>query len=148
MAASARDVPSAGGDPACGGLLLELEFAAGSLYLLRAAVAVHAAAAGMGEAGARDVVLAVNELASNAVRHGAGRGRLRMWGQDGAVCCQVQDAGRAPGGGRHGARQEAGEAGWPYARGHGLWLVRLLADQMSVTCGPDGTCVTIRFAPG
>jgi anti-sigma regulatory factor (Ser/Thr protein kinase) len=50
----------------------------------------------MGEAGARDVVLAVNELASNAVRHGAGRGRLRMWGQDGAVCCQVQDAGRTP----------------------------------------------------
>jgi hypothetical protein len=53
MAASAREVP--GGDPAGGGLLLELEFAAGSLYLLRQAVAAHAAAAGMGEAGARNV---------------------------------------------------------------------------------------------
>jgi hypothetical protein len=88
MAASARDVPGAAGDPAHGGgLLLELEFATGSLYLLRQAVAVHAAAAGLGEESARDVMLAVNELASNAVRHGAGRGRLRMWDHDGAVCC-------------------------------------------------------------
>jgi anti-sigma regulatory factor (Ser/Thr protein kinase) len=138
-------VPGAGGDPADGGgLLLELEFAAGSLYLLRQEVAAHAAAAGLGQAQARDVVLAVNELASNAVRHGGRRGRLRMWGQDGAVCCQVQDAGRAPRG-RAGAGKDA--AGWPYEHGHGLWLVRLLADQMSVTSGAGGTCVTVRFAP-
>jgi anti-sigma regulatory factor (Ser/Thr protein kinase) len=145
MAASARDVPGAAGDPAHGGgLLLDLEFAAGSLYLLRQAVAVRVAAAGMGEAGAQDVVLAVNELASNAIRHGAGRGRLRMWDQDGAVCCQVEDAGRVPCGGRAGAGP--GAAGWPYVHGHGLWVVRLLADQMSAVSGPRGTCVTVRFA--
>jgi anti-sigma regulatory factor (Ser/Thr protein kinase) len=147
MAASARDVPGAAGDPAHGGgLLLEVEFAAGSLYLLRQAVAVRAAAAGMGEARAQDVVLAVNELASNAIRHGAGRGRLRMWGQDGAVCCQVEDAGRAPRGGRPGGGAGPGAAGWPYMHGHGLWVVRLLADQMSAVSGPRGTCVTVRFA--
>lgn len=147
MAASARDVPGAAGDPAHGGgLLLELEFAAGSLYLLREAVAVHAAAAGLGEESARDVTLAVNELASNAVRHGAGRGRLRMWGGDGAVCCEVEDAGRAPRGGRAGAGAGPGAAGWPYAHGHGLWVVRLLADQMSAVSGPRGTCVTVWFA--
>jgi hypothetical protein len=71
-----------------------------------------------------------------------------MWDQDGAVCCQVQDAGRAPRGVRPGTHEKAGGAGWRYVRGHGLWLVRLLADQMSVTSGPDGTCVTVRFAPG
>ena len=147
MAASARDVPGAAGDPAHGGgLLLELEFAGGSLYLLRQAVAVHAAAAGMGEQSARNVVLAVNELASNAIRHGAGRGRLRMWDQDGAVCCQVEDAGRVPCGGRAGAGAGPGAAGWPYVHGHGLWVVRLLADQMSAVSGPRGTCVTVRFA--
>src|ERR1700750_904393 len=100
MAARARDVPGAAGEPAHGGglllevevpegalcLLRQLEFAEASLSRLRQAVAVHAAAAGMGEQSARDVVLAVNELASNAIRHGAGRGRLRMWDQDGAVC--------------------------------------------------------------
>ena len=142
MAARARDVPGAAGDPAHGGgLLLEVEFAAGSLYLLRQAVA-----AGMGEARAQDVVLAVNELASNAIRHGAGRGRLRMWDQDGAVCCQVEDAGRAPRGGRPGAGAGPGAAGWPYVHGHGLWVVRLLADQMSAVSGPRGTCVTVRSA--
>jgi len=147
MAASVRDVPGAAGDPAHGGgLLLEVEFAAGSLYLLRQAVAVRAVAAGMGEARAQDVVLAVNELASNAIRHGAGRGRLRMWDQDGAVCCQVEDAGRAPRGGRPGAGAGPGAAGWPYVHGHGLWVVRLLADQMSAVSGPRGTCVTVRFA--
>ena len=147
MAASARDVPGAAGDAAHGGgLLLELEFAAGSLYLLRRAVAVRAAAAGMGEQSARDVVLAVNELASNAIRHGAGRGRLRMWDQDGAVCCQVEDAGRAPRGGQPGADAGPGAAGWPYVHGHGLWVVRQLADQMSAVSGPRGTCVTVWFA--
>src|SRR5690348_15660995 len=117
MAASARDVPGAAGGPAHGGgLLLELEFVGGSLYLLRQAVAVHAAAAGIGEESASHVVLAVNELASNAIRHGAGRGRLRMWDQDGAVCCQVEDAGRAPRGVRPGAHEKAGGAGWRYVR--------------------------------
>jgi anti-sigma regulatory factor (Ser/Thr protein kinase) len=150
MAARARDAPGAsgpGGNPA-GGVLLELEFAGGSLYVLRQAVQAHAAAAGMGEARARDMVLVLNELASNAVGHGAGRGRLRMWSQDGALCCQVEDAGRAPRGGRPGAGDEAGAAGWPYTPGHGLWLARLLADQMSVVSGPGGTCVTVRFALG
>jgi anti-sigma regulatory factor (Ser/Thr protein kinase) len=129
MAASARDVPGAGGDPAGGGLLLVLEFAAGSLYLLRAAVAVHAAAAGMGEAGARDVVLAVNELASNAVRHGAGRGRLRMWARTGRCAARSRTPGghRAAGGmvparrrARRGGRMRAVMAcGWS-----GCWRTR------------------------
>jgi anti-sigma regulatory factor (Ser/Thr protein kinase) len=144
-------VAGPGGDPAdgAGSLLLEQEFAGASLYGLRQAVQAHAAAAGMSEARARDVVLAVQELASNAVRHGAGRGRLQIWSQDGAVCCQVRDAGREPRDGRPGAGDEAGAgaaAGWPYAHGHGMWLVRLLADQMSVVSGPGGTCAEVRFA--
>jgi len=61
-------------------------------------------------------MLAVHELAANAIRHGAGRGRLRMWDQDRAVCCQVQDAGRAPRGVRPGAHEKAGGAGWRYVR--------------------------------
>lgn len=154
MAAKARDGPGGaepGGDPAGGAcsLLLEEEFVGGSLYGLRHVVRARAVAAGMSELGARDVMLALNELASNAVRHGGGRGRLRMWGQDGAVCCQVHDAGREPHDSRPGAREGAlvdAATGWPYAHGHGLWLVRLLADQMSVVPGPDGTCVTVRFA--
>jgi anti-sigma regulatory factor (Ser/Thr protein kinase) len=50
----------------------------------------------MSEMRARDAMLAVHELAANAVRHGAGRGRLRMWSQEGALCCQVRDGGQKP----------------------------------------------------
>ena len=86
--AVAGDIPVGGSPAGCGGVLLEEKFAAGSLHMLRQAVAAHAAAAGMSEARVIDVTLAVNELAANAVRHGAGRGRLPMWCRDGALCCQ------------------------------------------------------------
>lgn len=132
-----------GDRPAGPPLLLEEEFTAGSLYALRQAAVVHAAAAGLGQARAADVMLAVHELAANAVRHGAGRGRLLMWRQEGALVCQVRDGGRA--GARDGPGADAA-ASWPYVRGHGLWVVRLAADQMSAVSRPGGTCVTVSFA--
>lgn len=92
----------------------------------------------------QDLVLAVHELASNAVRHGPGQGRARLWCRDGALCCQVEDGGRAPREGR--AAGGTGAAGWPCEPGHGLWVVRLLADEMSVTCGPGGTRATVVLA--
>jgi anti-sigma regulatory factor (Ser/Thr protein kinase) len=132
-----------------GSLLLEEEFGARSLDGLRQAVREQAASAGMSEERVGDVMIAVHELASNAVRHGAGRGRLRMWSQDGALSCQVQDGGRGPRGGQADGPDGADvAAGWPYAHDHGLWLVRLLADQMSVVSSPGGTCVTVIFALG
>ena len=41
-----------------------------------------------------DLVLAVNELATNSVRHAGGHGILRMWRDDGALLCEVRDRGR------------------------------------------------------
>jgi anti-sigma regulatory factor (Ser/Thr protein kinase) len=140
----AGDIPVGGSQAGCGGVLLEEKFAAGSLHMLRQAVAAHAAAAGMSEAPVIDVTLAVNELAANAVRHGAGR--LRMWCRDGALCCQVEDAGRGPRG-RAGTGPDAA-AGWPYEQGHGLWLAWLVADELIVTSGPGGTYATVTFALG
>src|ERR1700736_3340522 len=63
---------------------LDQVFDGGSLAALRAAVAAHGVQAGLAEGQAGDLVLAVHELAANAVRHGAGNGRLRVW-SDGAV---------------------------------------------------------------
>jgi anti-anti-sigma factor len=38
---------------------------------------------------------------------------------------------------------------WPYQPGHGLWLVRRAADQLTVTTGPHGSQVTVSFTlPG
>ena len=50
--------------------ILEQAFDAGSLYALRAAAAAHAAQAGLPPVRVHDLVVAVHELAANAVRHG------------------------------------------------------------------------------
>jgi anti-sigma regulatory factor (Ser/Thr protein kinase) len=59
------------------------------------AVLSHAVEAGMPEDRTRDAMLAGHELAANAVRHGAGTGRLQMRAEDGMARVQVHDAGPA-----------------------------------------------------
>jgi anti-sigma regulatory factor (Ser/Thr protein kinase) len=130
--------------------ILDQAFDAGTLYALRAAVQAHATGLGMSEARIDDLVIAVHELAANAVRHGAGDGRVRLWERAGELLCQVEDDG-APAHGGGAVRAPAGYAAdsWPFAPGHGLWLVRLVADEISVFSGPDGTCAVVVFAlPG
>ena len=67
--------------------VLEQGFDGDSLYALRAAVAAYAAEAGLPRQRVYDVVLAAHELAANAVRHGAGHGRLRLWADSQALYC-------------------------------------------------------------
>src|SRR5580700_8543561 len=74
--------------------VLDQEFDSGNLYALRAAVQAHVDQAGLSEDRASDVVLAVHELAANAIAHGAGHGRLRLWQVPGALCCEISDEGR------------------------------------------------------
>ena len=38
-------------------------------------------------------MLAVDELAANSIRHGGGRGVVRLWTEDGALVCDVRDRG-------------------------------------------------------
>ena len=140
-----------GADPAGG--LLDHRFDARGLPLLRAVVLAHAVEAGMPENRARDVMLAAHELAANAVRHGAGTGRLQMRAGDGMLRVQVHDAGPASLSGQAGTAgrdgqdiRGGGDGGWPRRPGHGLWLVRQVADQMSVWRGLGGPVVTAAFA--
>ena len=92
--------PGEGTGPA-GPALVEQAFDSGSLYVLRAAVAAHAAAAGLSHSRVYGVVLTVHELAANAVRHGAGRGQLRLWADAGFLYCQVSDDGPGRSGDQH-----------------------------------------------
>ncbi len=147
-------------------LLLAQDFDSGTLYALRAAAQAHAIEAGLAEDRTDDLVISVHELAANAVRHGAGGGQLRMWERAGALRCQVEDGGSpaagetacggaeaGPGAGRENAKaadESPGSDGnvaerWPYLPGHGLWLVRLVSDQLTVSSGPDGTRATVVF---
>src|SRR5216683_1269436 len=72
---------------------LDQVFDGDSLYALRAAVAAHGLQAGLAEGRLGDLVLAVHELAANAVRHGGGRGRLQIWDTGGMLRCEVTDDG-------------------------------------------------------
>ena len=56
-------------------------------------MAAHGSQAGLSDGRTRDLVLAVHELAANAVRHGAGQGRLRLWATPDGVRCEVTDDG-------------------------------------------------------
>jgi anti-anti-sigma factor len=136
-----------------GAPILDQAFDEGSLYALRAAVAAHVTQAGLAHGRAEDLVIAVHELAANAVRHGAGHGRLRIWRSDQALLCEVSDDGVPPPAGDDGVPQPARSHGDPAAQwrtepGHGLSLVRQVADRASLTSGPDGTLATISFALG
>jgi anti-sigma regulatory factor (Ser/Thr protein kinase) len=79
-----------------------------------------------------DVLLAVHELAANVVAHSAGAGRLLIRAAAGMLRCEISDDG--PGAGP-----------WPLRKGHGLWLVREVADEVIASSGPYGSQVTVRF---
>jgi len=148
------------------GTRLDRVFDGDSLAGLRAAVLDCAVAAGLPDDRAMDVMLVLHELAANTVRHGSGRGRLRIdvlprsiraevsEPGPGAVVERPSAAGRAATDGSRAAwpgtegpgTGQPGPPDWPVRHGHGLWLVQLTADQVEVTSGPDGTVVTVFFS--
>lgn len=129
--------------------VLEQVFDGDSLYALRAAVSAHASHAGLPDGRVWDLVLAVHELAANAVQHGAGHGRLRIWKAPDALRCEISDDGPdgVPASGATGSRAED-TVPWNTEYGHGLWLIRKVADQASVRSGPGGTVAVVSFALG
>ena len=116
--------------------MLVREFDAGALAGLRKTVLGYATACGMPEDRAIEVMLAVHELAANAVRHGPGHGRLRLHLTASTLHCEVSDSGPA---------SRDGAVPWPVEQGHGLWLVQTAADHLRVTSGPDGSLITVVF---
>jgi anti-sigma regulatory factor (Ser/Thr protein kinase) len=132
VAGSCVQVTSSGDRPEAEAVVFDERFDASTLHLLRERVAACVSAAGMPEDRAMDVILAVHELAANTVRHGAGAGRLLMRVAAGVLRCQVSDAGPAAG-------------PWPLRQGHGLWIVRAVADEFTASSGPQGSQVTAMF---
>jgi anti-sigma regulatory factor (Ser/Thr protein kinase) len=116
----------------------ELEVRVGAFAPLRRLVARRAAAAGLDADRAHDLVLAANEIATNSVRHGGGRGRALVWTEPDAVLCELRDAGRIAdplAGRREPARGQIG--------GHGLWLANQLCDLVQVRSSDAGTVVRL-----
>ena len=138
------DPPRSSDDTAPASLLLEQPFDADTLYQLRAAVLAHAVQAGLPEHRASDIMIVAHELAANTVRHGAGAGRLLIRARPGVLQCQVLDAGTASRNGHPGGT-EGSPPSWPSSKGHGLWIVRQVADQLSIVPWHGGYQVTALF---
>ena len=119
---------------------LEQQFDSTNLVSLRSAVAAHGSALGLPGSRVNDLVLVAHELASNAVRHGGGSGRLRVWRVDGSVFCEVADAGdgflyQPP---EHMPSVNA-------TGGRGLWIIARLADRIHVESDENGTATVIEL---
>jgi anti-sigma regulatory factor (Ser/Thr protein kinase) len=111
----------------------------------------HAVAAELGAVdGSRDAIddylLAVDEMSSNAARHGRPPIALRLWTSTDRIVCTIAD--RGPGwddpfagyGPAHGEDLSRG--------GMGLWLARQLCDHVDITTDAEGTRVRLTLRLG
>lgn len=117
----------------------ELAFASGQLGTVRRFLSDWAAEQQLGAARTEELVLAVNELATNSIRYGGGTGTLLAWSDDGALVCEIRDSGHIEdpliGRSRPAPNQHTGR---------GLWLVHQLCDLVEIHSSPAGTAVRVR----
>jgi len=115
-------------------------YQAGSLRAVRALARREATQAGFDDAQVADVVSAVNELASNSLRHAGGWGEIRVWRTEDALICEIADDGRIddPLAGRKRPEVDA-------CSGRGLWMVNQLSELVQVRATPTGTTVRVHF---
>jgi anti-sigma regulatory factor (Ser/Thr protein kinase) len=108
---------------------------------LRAEVARCGRMHGLDTAATNDLILAVNELLTNVMRHGGGFGRMWLWPQDGWYYCRVADDGP----GLPISLKELYETRPPVTAptGRGLWLIWQFVQRVRIQSGPRGTVVTL-----
>jgi anti-sigma regulatory factor (Ser/Thr protein kinase) len=120
---------------------VELPFGAGELGLVRRFVTEAAHRAGFSGERLEDVVLAVNELVANTIRHAGGHGVLRMWADSKTFFCEVTDPGRIAdplaGRSRPSRRRESGR---------GLWMVNHLCDLVQMRSTKAGNVVRLHMS--
>nr|AGS49713.1 sigma factor regulator [uncultured bacterium esnapd14] len=129
---------AADGDGASqGATVLQQSFDAGNLSALRQMVAVHAAGLGLRGDRLGGFVLAVNELATNAVQYSGG-GRLTLWHQANRLWCRLTNHHATPTRPVITRQRPPADA----TSGRGLWLVAQLCDHVTVHHG-DSAVVTV-----
>lgn len=140
--------------------LLDIVFGWTDFAKLRRLVTRHCAAAGLTGTRLDDFVLAVHEISANAIIHAGAAGRLILQRAAHGLRCLIADtvpqpplSCPAPRSGE--MRQlsepdEPDESGQPAGAdsGRGLWLAATLADELSITSGPDSTIVSLYMRLG
>lgn len=119
---------------------LHVDFGPDDVRSVRSLVAQQAMITGMTTARAGDFVVAVNEVITNSIRHGGGRGRLLLWRSDKTLFCDVSDSGQIgdPLVGR-GARS------YKDLGGRGLWMVHHLCDLAQIRSDSTGTTIRLHM---
>lgn len=118
-----------------------LDFTASLLREIRLLVAEQARLARLSDGRREDLVLAIDELATNSVTHGGGRGTLRVWRSAHTLACEVCDRGHIEDplvGLRPPAPEQIG--------GRGLWVVSRLCDRVQISSSPGRTAVRVQMA--
>jgi anti-sigma regulatory factor (Ser/Thr protein kinase) len=110
------------------------------LAAVRALVQNCAQDAGLSDARAIDLVLAVSEIAANTLRHARSAGTLDIWHDANEIVCQIRDKGfiRDPLAGKR--RPSADSMG-----GHGLWLVHQVCDRVELHSDQAGTTIRVHM---
>ncbi|WP_307845353.1 ATP-binding protein [Planomonospora sp. ID67723] len=144
-----RSIRSTAGDDApptspVRGFLAELTFCLPDLPDVRDFAAVHALRGGMAQERLADFLVAVNEVATNAVTHGhaTAKALLRMWTTSDSLVVEVRDEGRWALPAAPGQTPPAAYA----TSGMGLWVARMVSSAIDFKTGLDGTVVTMSFA--
>ncbi|MGN6215543.1 MAG: anti-sigma factor RsbA family regulatory protein [Solirubrobacterales bacterium] len=126
--------------PPPSGAYFGMPFGKAELREVRRLISERAATAGLDTRRTEDLVLAACEAATNSIQYGGGEGDLRVWYEDGALLCDVRDAGRIedPLVGR--ARPSSDQIS-----GRGLWIANQLCDLVQIRSGKQGTQVRLRM---
>jgi anti-sigma regulatory factor (Ser/Thr protein kinase) len=116
----------------------ELAFQDGSMVAVRELVGRIASSAGLSASRVTHLVLAVNEIATNSLVHGGGKGSLRVWRDPAAVSCEIRDTGRFDSPLADRERPASGGTG-----PRGLWLANQLCDLVQIRTFADATAVRL-----
>jgi anti-sigma regulatory factor (Ser/Thr protein kinase) len=111
------------------------------LSQVRALVLKHAMDAGLPDARANDLVLAVSEVAANTLRHTRSSGTLTIWHDPDEIICEIHDEGviTDPLAGRRAPAPDA-------FGGHGLWLVHQVCDLVELRSDNTGTTIRMHMS--
>jgi anti-sigma regulatory factor (Ser/Thr protein kinase) len=121
----------------------EFTFGLADLPAMRRTIRTLAVEAGLPRVRADELVLAVNETATNAVIHGRAPATLRIWRADRELVFEVSDHGNGIKDALAGQLTPA-PAG---LGGRGLWLTRLLSDAVEIRNGTGCTVAIHATAP-